>query len=91
MYVRKPTRAFKKSLKRIAYSGDNEIQTEIERIIEILVRGQQLDKKNQDHPLIGELKGYRECHIKPDILLIYHTKGDSLILDEIGSHSQLFR
>ncbi|OFX09856.1 MAG: addiction module antitoxin [Alphaproteobacteria bacterium RIFOXYD12_FULL_60_8] len=45
----------------------------------------------RDHALIGEWKGYRECHLKPDLLLIYRLTEDGIIrLARIGSHSDLF-
>jgi mRNA interferase YafQ len=44
-----------------------------------------------DHSLTGEWTGCRECHIKPDLLLIYKKEGnDKLILARLGSHSELF-
>jgi mRNA interferase YafQ len=51
-----------------------------------------LDKKFQDHPLKGKLSHQRECHIYPDILLIYEIieENDILLLVDLGSHSELF-
>jgi mRNA interferase YafQ len=45
-----------------------------------------------DHPLSGDYIGVRECHIKPDVLLIYwiDEKNKTLVLERIGSHSELF-
>ena len=45
-----------------------------------------------DHALAGELSGYRECHLKGDLLLIYkkHEELSIIELSDIGSHSQLF-
>ena len=50
-------------------------------------------KKYNDHKLKGNYKDYRECHIKPDLLLIYKKKEEVLILTciDLGSHSELFR
>jgi len=53
-----------------------------------------LPEKNQDHPLKGDYKGYRECHIEPDWLLIYgyETIDDDesqLLLVRTGTHSDL--
>jgi mRNA interferase YafQ len=43
-----------------------------------------------DHALVGKLAGYRDCHIKPDLILIYRkTNGDVLELVRLGSHSEL--
>jgi mRNA interferase YafQ len=52
---------------------------------------QVLPSKNRDHGLSGEWAGYRECHIKPDLLLIYSKPGTgTLRLARLGSHSELF-
>ena len=64
----------------------------LDNIIRILARGEELPKKNSDHELIGEWKGYRECHIEPDWLLIYKIQDDLLLLTltRTGTHSELF-
>ena len=43
----------------------------------------------RDHALGGNWEGYRECHLKPDLLLIYCKDGDALELVRLGSHSEL--
>jgi photosystem II stability/assembly factor-like uncharacterized protein/mRNA-degrading endonuclease YafQ of YafQ-DinJ toxin-antitoxin module len=50
-----------------------------------------LSEKHRDHALSGEWRDYRECHLKPDLLLIYR-KPDSQVLQlvRLGSHSELF-
>ncbi|MBR5704857.1 MAG: type II toxin-antitoxin system YafQ family toxin [Deltaproteobacteria bacterium] len=46
----------------------------------------------RDHPLIGDWHGYRECHLKPDLLLIYKTSEAGVLwLARLGSHAELFR
>ena len=43
-----------------------------------------------DHPLLGELQDCRDCHIRPDLVLIYKTPdADTLELVRLGSHSEL--
>ncbi|MCM1502679.1 MAG: type II toxin-antitoxin system YafQ family toxin [Bacteroidales bacterium] len=53
-----------------------------------------LPKEKKDHPLKGKYIGYRECHIKPDWLLIYKKIDDKelqvLSLTRTGTHSDLF-
>ncbi len=50
-----------------------------------------LPPSNRDHPLGGELKGCRECHLRPDLLLIYRKPdAETLDLVRLGSHSELF-
>ncbi len=60
-------------------------------IVELLVSDQILPKNNRDHALSGDWVGYRECHIKPDLLLIYRKLStDILRLARLGSHRELF-
>lgn len=77
---------FKKDLKR-GYDI-----TELEAVINILANGEPLAKEYEDHILSGNWKGFRECHIKPDWLLIYKIDHSALILTltRTGSHSDLF-
>ena len=62
-------------------------------IVEKLANGEVLDAKYRDHSLTGNLKGLRECHIEPDWLLVYEIIDDVLVLmlNRLGSHSELFR
>lgn len=64
----------------------------LDGIIKNLSDRAELDPKYKDHPLSGNWKSFRECHIKPDWLLIYKIEGDRLILTLVrtGSHSNLF-
>lgn len=64
----------------------------LDNVIDMLRQGQILDIKYRDHALIGNYEGYRECHIKPDWLLIYYIENDilTLTLADTGSHSDLF-
>jgi mRNA interferase YafQ len=56
--------------------------------VSLLVEDKPLPERNRDHPLAGE---YRECHLKPDLLLIYR-KPDAEVLQliRLGSHGELF-
>ena len=65
---------------------------ELFNVIEKLANLEQLDNKYKDHPLLGEYKGLRECHIDPDWLLIYYVENNTLtlVLSRLGSHSDLF-
>jgi len=94
VYEIKPSTQFKKDLKRIQKSGKkkSELQ-EIKRIINELAIPAALPKKNKDHRLSGNYYKYRECHISPDLLLVYSLDDDQqkLSIYRIGSHSELFR
>ncbi|MDO4754058.1 MAG: type II toxin-antitoxin system YafQ family toxin [Bacillota bacterium] len=91
MYQVKFTRAFKKSYKLMKKRGLD--LTLLEQVVDELRLGKQLDEKYQDHPLRGKFQGFRECHIKPDWLLIYLIEDDilTLTLVDTGSHTDIFR
>ena len=55
-----------------------------------LIRGGVLDEKYKDHPLTGQLNEFRECHVKPDLLLMYAIQGNELYLARLGTYSELF-
>ena len=57
-----------------------------------LAAQQPLPEKNRDHDLTGDYIGFRECHIRPDWLLIYRVDGEQLMLFlfRTGTHSDLF-
>ena len=61
-------------------------------LLEKLAKDETLDKKYKDHQLKGKLKSFRDCHIIPDLVLIYKKDDDILILEaiDIGKHSKLF-
>ena len=61
-------------------------------VLDILSSGQPLPPQYVDHPLIGDYKGHRECHITLDWLLIYKINDGELILEltRTGTHSDLF-
>ena len=61
-------------------------------IIDMLSKGETLPEKYKNHPLKGELKGYYDCHVLPDLVLIYKIEKEKLvlILFDIETHSNLF-
>jgi len=66
------------------------LEKDLSVVLTALAADQPLAKKYRDHALVGEWMGYRECHLKPDLLLIY-KKPDArtLRLARLGSHSEL--
>lgn len=60
----------------------------LQDVVNTLATGRKLDKKYRDHTLAGNYTGFRECHIEPDWLLIYHISQDSLelFLLRTGTH-----
>lgn len=65
----------------------------LEEVVEKLRTRTGLDEKYKDHPLNGNYKGYRECHIQPDWLLIYFVEDEilTLTLVDTGTHADLFK
>ena len=61
-------------------------------VIDMLSKGKTLPEKYKNHPLKGELKGYYDCHILPDLVLIYKIEKERLvlILFDMETHSNLF-
>lgn len=65
----------------------------LDTVVDLLRQGKQLDEKYRDHALLGNFTGFRECHVKPDWLLIYLVEDDvlTLTLVDTGTHSDLFK
>ena len=81
---------FKKDFRKIAKLPIPDI-VEAGHVIKQLQLGSTLPAKYVDHALSGNWQGYRDCHIKPDLVLIYKRDEHTLKLARIGSHSELFR
>ena len=94
MYRVYRTKTFEKSYRKLKQSGKVSAGTikKLTTAIDLLVRGATLPRTYENHALKGILKGYRECHIKGDLLLIYklNKKELALVLVDIGSHAYLF-
>lgn len=67
-------------------------QTLTNKILNKLANNEALEPKHKDHKLKVDLKDFRECHILPDLLLIYQKVDELLILNafRVASHSELF-
>ena len=90
MYAIRPTNKFRQDLKLCQKRGYN--MQAITDVIKKLAAGETLPPKNRDHELSGNYKGFWECHIQPDWLLIYRINNNDLILflSRTGTHSDLF-
>ena len=85
--------AFKRDYKRIKATPRHRKDLDVlaAAAITLLVNDTPLPDNNRDHALSGDWVGYRECHLKPDLLLIYKKPDDeTLRLARLGSHSELF-
>lgn len=83
-----PTHRFKKDLKK--YEFNKPVKKELDTVLAYLVGKKKLPEKYLDHALTGCYIGFRECHVRPDVLLIYWVDDEYLYLTRIGSHSELF-
>ena len=79
---------FRRDVKRLRRQGADLAQ--LEAVILDLVAGKALAERYRDHALVGNWKGFRECHIRPDWLLVYRIENDELQLARTGSHAALF-
>lgn len=84
------TTRFKRDYKREKKS-DPSLDELLVPVIERLVADAELPPKLRDHGLAGQWAGFRDCHLRPDLLLIYAKPNPStLTLARVGSHSELF-
>lgn len=82
------SKKFKKDFKKL--SKDD--KTICRKIIDRLADDEPLEPKYKDHALKGNYIGFRECHIKPDLLLVYRKNNDilELYLANLGNHNNIF-
>lgn len=82
---------FKKDYK-LAIKRNHNIE-KLDNVIKLLAEGETLPPIYKDHNLAGFWKGFKECHIEPDWLLIYRLSEDKqiLVLSRTGTHSDLFK
>lgn len=79
---------FKKDYKKCVKRG---LQMDLlKAVVLVLAKPDMLPPKNKSHDLKGDYKGFKECHILPDWLLIYRYNGEYLELARTGTHSDLF-
>lgn len=87
----KQTGQFKRDLKREAKGLHRQVlQSDFIVMIGTLAKDEPLAEKHKDHLLTGDWKDHRNCHVKPDLVLIYCKPDDSVLqLVRLGSHSEL--
>jgi mRNA interferase YafQ len=85
------SKSFRKSLKRLSYSGNFDPAT-LNAVLLSLKEGRVLASVHKDHQLQGLFSGCRECHLKNDLLFIYRANHALQVITaiDIGSHSELF-
>ncbi len=86
------TIAFRRDFKREKRSSHRaDLDALISDVVLLLAEDKPLPERNRDHPLAGNWRDHRECHLKPDLLLIYRKPdADVLQLVRMGSHTELF-
>jgi mRNA interferase YafQ len=84
----RPTKAFDRDLKRLRKRGAN--MARLHDVIEWIRQGRGLEARHREHPLAGDWRGWRECHVEPNWVLIYKATETELILGRTGTHSDLF-
>ena len=82
------TNQFERDLQRARKRG-KEID-KLKTVMSALINEQVLPERNRDHPLVGNYRGRRECHIEPDWLLIYKLQENGIIFERTGTHADLF-
>ncbi len=62
----------------------------LKTVTDLLQAGSALPASNKDHALKGAWKGARDCHLKPDLILIYRKTKTAIEWARVGSHSEVF-
>lgn len=90
MLIATTSSRFKKDVKRLR--GNNRLLAALNETSNLLLLGEKLPERYRDHELTGNYDGFRECHVTPDLLLIYQVieRESALYLLRTGSHSELF-
>lgn len=83
------TGRFKRDYKREKRT-DAALDDALQPVIDMLAADEALPVNLSDHALSGNWKGFRDCHVKPDLVLIYEKPDEVLSLVRLGSHSELF-
>lgn len=86
------TTQFKKDFRREKQGAHRKtVEALLRDVVELPVADEVLPAKNSDHALVGEWKDHRDCHLKPDLVLIYRKPdAETLQLVRLGSHAELF-
>ena len=87
-YAVATTRQFDRDLKTAKRRG--KALGKLWAVVDVLTRGEKLPPRHRHHKLSGEWCDFWECHVEPDWLLIWHMRGDTLVLVRLGTHADLF-
>ena len=85
-------RDYKRETKGRSKAYAQKLDIELAAVVQVLRADGTLDPRHEDHPPTGEWRDHRDCHVRPDLVLIYRKPDqDTLTLVRLGSHSELFR
>ncbi len=86
-----PTTTFKRDHKRVkATPKHRDIDTLLSDVLKQLAVDSALAERHRDHSLTGDWRDHRDCHVKPDLVLIYRKPNDEVLqLVRLGSHAEL--
>jgi len=82
------TTQFERDLRLMQRRGKD--SGKLKTILTALINEEPLPERQRDHPLLGNYKGRRECHVEPDWLLIYKLINNEIIFERTGTHGDLF-
>ena len=90
MFTPAYTRQFERDLKRLRRGGRD--LSQLKAVMASILAGERLGLKFREHKLTGAWQGRRECHLRPDWLLIYKIDSERhlIIFERTGSHADLF-
>ena len=85
------TTRFKRDYKRESGGRHGAVlEASLIAVLQVLLTDERLAERYRDHPLSGDWAGFRDCHIRPDLVLIYEKPNEiTLRLVRLGSHSEL--
>jgi mRNA interferase YafQ len=85
------TKGFKRDYQRVSATPKHrDLDNLLPAVLMLLATDTPLPAKYVDHQLRGEWKDFRDCHVKPDLVLIYRKSGNEVLqLVRLGSHSEL--
>ena len=81
------SKAFKKDMKN--FKHDNRVKNELSVVLDMLINDKEIPDKYKQHPLTGDMKGYFDIHVLPDVILIYGFSDGKVQLGRIGNHAKL--
>ena len=81
---------YKRDAKR--FRNNHAVVSELLSVIDLLAADVPLPPRYCDHPLHNDWEGCRDCHVRPDVVLVYQKTSDGLVLLllRVGSHSEVF-